>query len=68
MKVGLLCSSSAATTLGLEIVADAVREAHPEWHVEPVDETTAKDISADFGVTPSNISAIATGKSWRWLA
>lgn len=43
-RVGLLCFSSAASTLGLEVVADAVREAYPDWHVEPVDETTAKDV------------------------
>lgn len=43
MRVGLLAYSSAASTMGLEVIADSVRREFPEWHVAPVDETTAKE-------------------------
>lgn len=42
-RVGLLAYSSAASTMGLEIVADSVRREYPDWQVSTVDETTAKD-------------------------
>ena len=32
------------------------------------DEVTQRDLAAEFGVSPSTISDIATGKAWRWLA
>lgn len=27
-----------------------------------------RELAAEYGVTPSTISAIVTGKTWRWLA
>lgn len=41
--------------------ARAIREAC-EWS-----ETTQKQIAAEFGVSPSTVSDIATGKTWGWL-
>jgi len=43
-RVGLLAFSSAASTLGLEVVADAVRREYPEWQVGAVDHTDAKEV------------------------
>lgn len=45
-RVGLLAYSSAASTMGLEIVADSIRDKYPDWDIQTVDETTAKD--ADY--------------------
>jgi hypothetical protein len=30
-------------------------------------EATQREIAAEFGVSPSTVSDIATGKTWRWL-
>lgn len=38
------------------------------WRYDPYDGVTQAVLSAEFGVSRSTISAITTGKTWRWLS
>jgi hypothetical protein len=38
------------------------------WRYDPYDGVTQAVLAAEFGVSPSTISDITSGKTWRWLS
>jgi hypothetical protein len=38
------------------------------WRYDPYDGVTQDVLAAEFGVSPSTISDITSGKTWRWLS
>jgi Helix-turn-helix len=37
------------------------------WRYDPYDGVTQRQLAVEFGVSPSTISDITSGKTWRWL-
>lgn len=37
------------------------------WRYDPGDGVTQKTLAEEFGISPSTVSDIATGKTWGWL-
>ena len=38
------------------------------WRYDPLGGVTQAVLAAEFGVSPSTVSDIVTGRTWRWLA